>query len=45
MFGAEYTEAADNVQRTGEWLCVLLRKRGRPDDERLAHAIEIGAWP
>jgi hypothetical protein len=45
MFGGEYTDASEQVTRTGRWLGVLLRKRGTDDDLRLANAIEIGAWP
>jgi hypothetical protein len=45
MFGATYSEAADQCERTGKWLCVLLRRRGRLADLKLVRAIEVSAWP
>jgi hypothetical protein len=45
MFGSEFSSIADKAERTNKWLCVLLRKRNGPDDESLAKAIEMSAWP
>ena len=42
---ATWKRAAGKLQRAGAWLCVLLRKRGRPSDVSLAAACETGAWP
>lgn len=44
-FGAQWRVAETKAERTASWLCVLLRKRGQPEDMRLSKAIEMGAWP
>jgi hypothetical protein len=41
----EYHALSEKQQRAGEWLRVLLAKRGQPDDLRLAEAIRVTAWP
>lgn len=41
----EYSKLAAKQQRAAQWLVVLLRKRGRPDDLQLAEAVKIEAWP
>lgn len=41
----EYGRLSAKQQRAGEWLRVLLTKRGLPEDLRLAEAIRISAWP
>lgn len=41
----EYSRLANKQERTGSWLMILLRKRGLPEDLRLAEAIRVGAWP
>ena len=45
MFGDEYTEAADQCDRTRRWLIVLLRRRGRTEDVALARSIEMDCTP
>lgn len=41
MFGMQYTEATEKCIRTGRWLKVLLRKRGRDEDLRKANRMDI----
>lgn len=43
--GAAYGRLADQQERTGAWLTILLRKRGTPADAQLAEALRVGAWP
>lgn len=42
---AEWLALAAKLERTRPWLCVLLRKRGLPDDLVLARGVAIGMWP
>lgn len=41
MFGQEYTKAADKCGRTGRWLKILLRRRGRSEDVAEAKRLEM----
>lgn len=40
-----WNRLADRQERAGAWLCILLEKRGRPEDVALVSAIRSSAWP
>jgi len=41
----EYEQLRQKLARQAAWLAVLLRKRGQPDDIKLAWMIDRGSWP
>ena len=41
VFGHRYIAAADQWDRTRDWLVILLRKRGRPKDISEAHRLAL----
>lgn len=45
MFGAQYSDVADKLERAREVLVRMLKKRGREEDLRLAEACRVDAWP
>ena len=44
-FGQDYSDVADQVERTRGWLVVLLLRRGRPEDLREADARILDGVP
>ncbi len=44
-YGSRYNSVCEQMERTGAWLRVLLRKRGTADDLDFAEGVRMGTWP